>query len=291
MKMALSTEKVLSLLEANYGNMDSTSEIAMLEDEFLSGRNPLAFLPLCQKLRRLKKPLKAMEICRRGLEEVPGSLAGKIMYVRLLADLGHYKAALDEIEKVEQTAPETIGLLIEKARCQVKLSKLDEARILINRLNSYDPMNAEVQVISRELRHQERKVNEGKVPERPLFFPPPKRNNQEILEIVKKEIQKLVSVRSCAVIPTGIGIPAVEGDPAHAEIAYEYYKGIVTSCNDLELGKMKMGVIEMDMAQFIVLVRQKSLVSVSFEPTPQFGRVFNRFQTIVEHLVPVQDAA
>ncbi|MBI5153965.1 tetratricopeptide repeat protein [Candidatus Poribacteria bacterium] len=67
------------------------AELAKLEADFASGRNPLAYIPLCQALRRQRRYTEALEACQRGLRSDPNSVAGRTMLARLLADLGRYE--------------------------------------------------------------------------------------------------------------------------------------------------------------------------------------------------------
>ena len=64
--------------------MAVTSEFYQLESDFLTGRNPLAYIPLCHALRRQKNYTRAYELCQRGIRNDPKSVAGRTLLARLL---------------------------------------------------------------------------------------------------------------------------------------------------------------------------------------------------------------
>ena len=100
------------------------SDIARLEADFKSGRNPLAYIPLCQALRRTKRYARALEVCSAGLRGDKNSVAGRTLYCRLLGDLGRYQDAFTELEKALKEAPDSMGLLTEKARSMFRAARL-----------------------------------------------------------------------------------------------------------------------------------------------------------------------
>lgn len=267
--------------------MSTPSDVIQLERDFLSGRNPLGYLPLCQALRRQKNYARALEICARGLARDPDSVAGRTMHVRLLGDLGRYEEALREIARVETRVPDAMGLTVEKARCLVKLRRLDEARSVLDRLSARNPMAPEVQdltaALSRAHRQQTSGNNSSSMVEIPRIL---RTNTGEVLAALLSEMRQLVNIKSAAVIPTAAGIPALEGDPMQGEVAYEFYKEAGIACSELEAGKVHLGIIETDNLQIIVLVRQKAIVAISFEPTMNLGKILHRFQIVVGQLLP-----
>ena len=263
------------------------SNIEQMERDFFSGRNPLAYIPLCQALRKQKNVLRALDLCQRGLAGDPHSIAGRTLHARLLADLGHYEDALKEIRHAEAQDPEALGLLTEKVRCLVKLHRMDEARPIMETLNRRNPMGADVQhlnsVVIKEEKDARNSMASVPVQRVSRIF---RHSPRDLLDSVRENMRGAVPIQSCAVIPTGAGEPAVEGNTLHVEAAYAFYKGASTAFRDLEAGSMRVGLIETNEVQLIVLVREKILVSLSFEPTPSFGKVFHRFVNVVGQLLP-----
>jgi tetratricopeptide (TPR) repeat protein len=258
-----------------------------IERDFLKGKNPFAYLPLCQKLRREKKYQRALEICQRGIAQVPGSVGGRIMLARLLMDIGHYGDAYKEINEAEKYAPDVMGVLVVKAICCVKLHRFDQAEELRKTLNRRYPMAPEVQLLNSLLRERishSRAVPVAQVIPRPevrIEATPP-----EILRLLLLEMEKIVKIDSLSLIPVGAGAPFVEGEVIHAQAAYDFFLGGNTACRDLEKGDLQIGFFETLTQQVIVLVRRGFLVSVSFEVTPHFGRIFHQFEQLVSRYMP-----
>lgn len=260
----------------------AAADLDQLERDFLSGRNPLAYIPLCSNLRRQKNYARALDVCRRGLAADPDSTAGRTLHARILSDMGRYEEALQEITKVEPRAPDAAGLATEKARALIELGRLDEARSIIEELRRRNLMGVDLQVLQGELRQKERNLTPTtrSAPESGDSIAQ-RRPNQETLKLLLKEMKPLAQVRSAAIIPLAAGDPALEGNPVDAEVAYEHYRGIMGALKDMEQGALRMSFIETAESQLIVLVRRTVLVSLSFDPTPNFGKIYHRFPLIV----------
>jgi tetratricopeptide (TPR) repeat protein len=155
-----------------------TRDIATFEAEYLTGRNPLAYIPLCQALRRERRFAEALEHCQRGLEKTPDSAAGRTLLVRLLTDMGRHEPALREAERAERLAPASKGLLVAKARALGNLGKMDQATEILSQLEREHLLDPEVQILSRDLksmevvrpREQTRLPPEAQEPRRPVRF-------------------------------------------------------------------------------------------------------------------------
>lgn len=266
--------------------MAAVGELVQLESDFLSGRNPLAYIPLCHALRRQKKYIQALELCQRGVGRDPRSIAGRTLLARLLGDLGRYEEALREIAKAEADAPTAMGVLVEKAKCLIRLRRLLEADATLQTLNSLNPLDPQVQLLNRgliELRKHE--MLSTPLPMKSGFMRKPSMTSRDILEHIREEMQTQCSIVAIAVIPKGVGEPAVEGAEAAAEVAYRFYRDNLQACKDLEVGEVRLGIIETAQVQLIVLVRQGSLVSLAIQSTPSLGKVLYRFQTVVGELL------
>lgn len=263
------------------------SEIIQLERDFFSGRNPLAYIPLCQALRRRKEYVRALDVCQRGLAGDPDSLAGRRLLAQLLIELGHYEEALREIGRAEANAPDAAGLLVVKTNCLIRLGRFDEAEAALERLRSKNLMAPDVQMLSNLLREQRRDQRGGV--RAPTGMEAPirayRKNNREILDSIREEMASLVKLQCVAVIPVGAGEPALEGNPLHGEAAYEFFRSTSTACRELESGGVKMGFLETPGVQLIVLVRKEAIVAVSFGPAQNFGKVLHRLTSIIGPLM------
>ncbi|CAN5424270.1 hypothetical protein BH09SUM1_BH09SUM1_03860 [soil metagenome] len=263
------------------------AELARMERDFLSGKNPLAYIPLCHALRRQKSFSRALEICQRGLAQDQNSVAGRALLARLLSDLGHYEDALREVAKAEIAAPDAMGLLTEKARCLLKLRRLEEAEVVLDKLSERNPLDPQVQLLStqfRQLRSQHPAAGTHRGAEAVTTFM--RLTSKEVLDAILKEMKGQATIYAAAVIPTRAGEPAVHGNPLPAEAAYEFWKETSISSQELDCGSMRVGMIETEQAQLIVLVRKNTLVALSIQPSQNFGRIFHRFQMAVGQLLP-----
>lgn len=265
--------------------MTLPAELVQMEKDFLSGRNPMAYIPLCHALRRQKAFTRALELCQRGLGGDPNSVAGRALYARLLVDLGHYEDALREIARAEAQAPDAMGLMVEKTRCLLRLKRFEEAELVLRELVTRNPLDPEVQLLNTQMRQLRNAIGGLGNSSRDAIPRVLKLTSKEILDRVVSEMRLQVKVLSCAVIPTGAGEPALEGDPGPAEAGYSFFKGVTAACREMEQGTMRVGLMETENAQLIVLVRRNTLVSLCIEPTIRFGAVFHRFQILVSQLL------
>jgi tetratricopeptide (TPR) repeat protein len=268
--------------------MVQPADLQQLERDFLSGKNPLAYIPLCNALRKQKNYARALEVCQRGLGADPTSLAGRTMLARILADLGHYEDALREITKAEAFAPDAMGLMIEKARCMIRLKRIDDAEALISQLDTRNPLDPQVQLLNTQLRQLRTQLKGGTThtmarDEAPRFV---RHSNQEILDIVRREMKGHAVILSLAVIPTGAGEPAVEGDVTIAECAYQFWKESDVCCRELDCGASRLGILETDKIQMLILIKKSTLLAISIQPSANLGKIYHRFQLVAGQLLP-----
>lgn len=268
----------------------SQPELERLEQDFLSGRNPLAFIPLCQALRRSKKFAKALELCQRGLVSDPTSVAGRTLLARLLGDMGRYEEALREASKAEMLAPEATGLLVEKARALLKLHRANEAEALIQRLNGRNPMDPEVQLLNtqlRQLRHSEesrQRSSNAAVPRRTHI------TTKYVLDGLLGHLTPVAKVLSGVVVPMEVGEPAVMGDITQAESALEFCREVSQATVELDSGELTFSVVETERCLLFIAQRRRLVICVALESAINFGKTLHRFQIAVEQLLPLESS-
>ncbi|MBI1292625.1 tetratricopeptide repeat protein [bacterium] len=268
--------------------MVQPADLQQLEKDFLSGKNPLAYIPLCIALRRQKQFARALEVCQRGLGGDPSSLAGRTLLARLLSDLGHYEDALKEIVRAEAFAPEANGLMVEKARCMIRLKRVEEAEAIITKLDHRNPMDPQVQLLNNQLRQLRTHAKGGTThgvsrDEVPRFV---RMTNREIMDLIKRELRGHAAILSLAVIPMGAGEPALEGDATVAESAYQFWKEGNVCCQELDCGRIKLGILETDKMQMFVLVKRQTLLALCIQPSPNIGKIYHRFLLVAGQLIP-----
>lgn len=275
--------------------MVSPKDLAQLESDFLAGRNPLGYLPVCQALRKRRQFARALELCQRGLAIDATSLAGRTLHVRLLNDLGRYVEALREVERLAAEHPDLLGVQVEQARCLMGLGRHQDAGPVIERLNALNPLDPQVQMITNDhiratAQHSRESVRvDGLLRSAtPAVVSGPARTMTygEMLAAVTAEVAPLARVLSAAVIPVGAGAPAVEGDAMAAEAGYLFFKETNIACRELDSGGFRMGMIETDRAQMLVVARRDVVVTLAVEPTSNPGRIFHRLHDTLERLMP-----
>lgn len=262
-------------------------ELTQLEKDFLSGRNPLAYIPLCQALRKQKLYARALELCQRGLAGDPNSVAGRTLFARLLSDAGNYEDSLREVARMELQAPGAMGLLTEKARALIHLKRFPEAEETLRLLDAQNPLDPQVQMLKTQYRQAVSSISHGVATQSRDAVPRLMRlNSRDILENIVREMKGVAKLHSCAVIPIGHGEPALEGQPVPAETAYTFYREATQASTELDSGKMRLGIVETAETQLIVLVRHSYIVAFSCEPTQNLGKTLHRLQVVVGQMLP-----
>ena len=68
----------------------------------------LAFAQLAEELRRARRLMEAVAVCRAGLEMYPGYLSARVTLGRCFIDLNRLDDAQKELGKVREVAPENL---------------------------------------------------------------------------------------------------------------------------------------------------------------------------------------
>ncbi|MEQ8821231.1 MAG: tetratricopeptide repeat protein [Sumerlaeia bacterium] len=268
----------------------SANELAKLQADLRSGRNPLAYIPICNELRRCKRNAEALEICQQGLSRDPSSLAGRIILARLLGDLGRYQQALSEVKKVEASAPDSKGLLIEKARCQVKLNLLAEAEETLTNLEFHNPVDPEVQKIRTQFRNVRLASSQTAGPKaaRTLTVT---LSMDEVTSLIKRQLTPLGKLKTVALLDLDSGRSAIEGDAVFADAGESLYQEAAMACDELDQGLLRHVIVEIKGALMIVARRDRKLVVVCSDPTVNFGKLQHRLQLCLDQHVPATEPA
>ncbi|MDX2175121.1 MAG: tetratricopeptide repeat protein [Candidatus Sumerlaeia bacterium] len=268
----------------------SPEELARLEREYQSGRNPLAYIPYCQALRKGHQYARALNICaRENRAGGSGSIAGRTLYCRLLADTGRYAESLEEAESALRTAPGSMRLQVEKARALIKLHRPVEARAVIDELNGANPLDPEVQLLNTMMRSavassQQQRGRSGEVAKRAAIL-----NSREIVEQLARHIAPVSPVAGVAVIPIDAGEPFVTGPVEFAEAALLFCQEVAVASAELDTGGLLGGVLETERKQLFVASRRRLIIALAVDPSPAFGKVFHRFQLFLKQMFPDPD--
>jgi tetratricopeptide (TPR) repeat protein len=268
-----------------------TRDIARFEAEYLTGRNPLAYIPLCQALRRERRFAEALEHCQRGLESTPDSAAGRSLLVRLLTDLGRYEPALREVERAERLAPPSKSLKVAKARALGNLGKIQMAMGILAELERDHLLDPEVQILSQDLKalsverasDQVRLPPEAQEPRRPAKFV----SMEDLVGKLREGLAPLGLIHTLGVIDLDSGKSCVEGVQGYIDSADVLFQEVATACHDLDGGILSSTLIETQRALMITVRRQRRLVVVAVDPTiAHAGRFLLRTMHLLDQVCP-----
>ncbi|MCB2153548.1 tetratricopeptide repeat protein [bacterium] len=251
------------------------NDLAKLEADFLSGRNPLAYIPLCNALRRQRQYSQALDTCQLGLSRDPNSIAGRTLFARLLADMGRYSDALQEVQKVEPMAPDAMGLMVEKARCLIKMRRTQEAAETLRMLDQRNPMDPQVQLLNSQLRslqgedyRQSREVSTADVSVNlPL---------EDIVSSLMQQLKTLGVIKMVAALDLDSGKSCVEGELDITGAAEMNYQEVALACDELDQGTVRYQVLEMVKAQVLIVRRGRRMIVAAADPEVNFGKLHHR---------------
>lgn len=262
------------------------NELSRLEQEFASGRNPLAYIPLCQALRRGRNYQQALDVCLAGLRTDGSSVAGRTLLCRLYGDLGRYGDALRESDAALVDAPEAMGLLVERTRALIKLRRTDEAAESLDLLNRRNPLDPQVQLLNtmfKQLRGSRERAALATVSAAPRAQ---HLSNGEIARRLQEAIGNLAPVHSIAVIPLDAGEPAVLGEVGAAEASLLFCQEVSLAAIELDQGNLMLGVLETERRELLVALRRRLVIGLSTQTGGAFGKVLHRFQLFLTQLFP-----
>lgn len=264
-------------------------ELARLEADFRSGRNPLAYIPLCQALRRQKQYIKALEFCQKGLLGDSNSIAGRTLWCRLLIDNGRYREAHRALEDALEFAPGSMGLLTEYARVLILLKQDEDAEQVVDELNRRNPLDPQVQILYRQFRKLRARAEEKSARTSSIVIPKAAfLSTTEILRKMTESLSSLVPVEGAAVVPMDAGEPAVTGEVEGAEAALLFSQEATLACYELDQGDFRLAVLDTERRTLFVAVRQRMILSMTVQPQVNIGKVLHRFQLFLSQLFPDQ---
>lgn len=267
-------------------------DLARLEADFRSGRNPLAYIPLCQALRRQKQYIRALEYCQKGLQGDAGSIAGQTLWCRLLIDNGRYQESIRALESALETAPDSMGLLTEYARVLILLKRDEDAEQVVNELNRRNPLDPQVQVLYRQYRKLRARAEEKSARTSSITVPKAAfLSTADILRQLTTMMSSIVAIEGAAVVPMDAGEPAVTGEVEGAEAALLFSQEATLACYELDQGDFRLAVLDTERRTLFVAVRQRMILSMTVQPQANVGKVQHRFQLFLSQLFPEQPSA
>jgi predicted regulator of Ras-like GTPase activity (Roadblock/LC7/MglB family) len=113
--------------------------IAKCEKILAGDGNSQIFAALADAYRKKGDVERAREICLRGLEIHPNYSSARVVMAKIYMSDGNYKAAKEELERAIESSGRSRAIDILEAEIFIRLQKLPEAKIILERLYSSDP--------------------------------------------------------------------------------------------------------------------------------------------------------
>lgn len=252
-------------------------EIDKLAADFRSGRNPMAFLPLCSALRRERRFAEALEVCQTGIART-GAASGQRMRARLLADLGRYDEGLAVLEALEGGGA---GAAAEKARCLIALHRFDEAGRLLEEAERAHPMDPSLQAMRAELRAARERVPAAAAPAaraEPLTM-------EEACAALRRQIAPLGKVLTLALLDLDTGKSVVEGETDVLESAEVLHMENAQACSDLDFGELSSTTVELEQGWVLVVRERRRMAVLVFESGASYGKWHHRVRAVLEQVM------
>lgn len=270
----------------------NAQELSKLEADVASGRNPLAFIPLANGLRRERRLAEALDVCQKGLEKNPQSLAGRTLRARLLNDLGRYREALAEAERAESTLGAAMGLSVERVRALIQVDDLEAARTHLAELEKANLVAPEVQMLRGSLREREGQLATFTVRASAAAVPRLRSTPvDELAALLGDAISSMCKVHCCAACDLDSGKYGVQGRRMVLEKAEELFQDLVGSCHEMEGGMLKVVTLETRTALTVISLRGRRLIILSVDPAVNFGRFLHRMNLVLQQHAPVASSA
>lgn len=114
-----------------------------LRRRYLSGREPLAYLPYANALLNDRQFTQALDICLRGLEQRP-SMGGRRLLAQIYLGMGRYPDAIQVLQDMINEGSEAFGAQFLLAKTYARCGRWKDAEELLRRLTEQNPSDAEV---------------------------------------------------------------------------------------------------------------------------------------------------
>lgn len=267
--------------------MLTESEFDKLMSDYRSGTNIKAYLPLSKELRRRKLTEDAYDLCREGLSQDSRSAAGRIQLARLLNDMGRFAEANRELEKAEyQGAGNAVGFLEEKARCQLQLNQLLEAKDTINQLQKIQPLATTTQMLKSELRNagglnSREEVSIADFQKRSFIRP------EKVIDLIEKTMKPLTKLSVVDFFDTHSSKFLLREKDLLLEQAIELHEDVAKSSIELGYGNLKYTMLELLQTQFFIVSRDRYILFAAFDPDANLGKIQHRVFLILDRHLPL----
>lgn len=119
--------------------MELDERIAKCEKILASDANSQIFAALADAYRKKGEITKAREICIEGLKIHPGYSSARVVMAKIFIYEGNFTGAKEELNKAIKTSGRSRAIDILEAEIFIRLDKLTEAGVILERLYASDP--------------------------------------------------------------------------------------------------------------------------------------------------------
>lgn len=121
-----------------------------LKQYYEQGKNPLAYIPYAEALRKENLLTQALEICIGGIKQDSYSVTGRTLLAKIFFDMGRYESAITELKIALKIAPDAFGPNLMLAKTLLKQRNTTDASEILHKLESQKPNDPEVRHIREE---------------------------------------------------------------------------------------------------------------------------------------------
>lgn len=287
--------------------MASPDQLAVLKQDYESGKSPLAFVPYATALRRERSYQQAIDVCQRGLAKAPGSVAGRTLLGRLYCDVGKYSESRELLESILKNAPDAVGPLTAYVQTLLRVNDLATCEQCLETLNRINPLDPDVQLLNSAYRKAVgamRVANAGlttsvgqaatavgaasAAAQRTAI---PVTHEELIDEIVKRVAQVAPVTGGALVSLTSKYQPARSGKTEAVLEAVDSIREIQKAYEELEFGTLLRGDLILQNGTLLFSIRAHDIVVLLLQNTDKTPRARTAFEAAVSRLLPSGDAA
>jgi tetratricopeptide (TPR) repeat protein len=150
----------------------SPAELAKLEHAFAADPSSEAYRPLAEAYLAAGRFMEAMVVCKKGVKAHADKPEPRLLLVRVYADQGKDKKALEELAPALAQFPSDKNVLRTAARLQFKAGEADAGKANLLKAYEADPSDAETQAAMAELKVEAPKKAEPPPQEAPPTLTP-----------------------------------------------------------------------------------------------------------------------
>lgn len=253
------------------------ASIEGLKIYYEEGKNPLAYIPYADALRKNGQLTKAMEICISGLKQDSYSLTGRTLLARIFYDMGRYENAICELKVALQISHDSFGPNLLYARVLMKQRSYNDAAIILYKLLKIKPTDADVIQLRKELDKFIASAKTNVSPIKMFDTPEPtkqgegKTNIEEKLKMLKNALRDYPEVISIDIDKLEIISDRLKsGDADTLPELYNYIKYLF---NDKKFGDTKKGFIEVLQKNYLFYGAGSYLLTICVKSTSKLGRL------------------